>query len=206
MKKVNLYFSLIGLLILVSCGHSEHYTESRTQSIWDYELPKELTQHFYDKDQVSKTHYMWSPNFFGRYTIPYQCIERRRFDNQSDYDKEIRRLESLSKISDMEDSRFSCITMFQCNLHQAKYFNDGLIIVPDDVYCAIKGLHPYGKDEPDSYDKCYVTATNYSNNLKNVKRIRVIRKHLPKSYNKGASAGAVCSDKNKSIMYWTEIW
>ena len=44
------------------------------------------------------------------------------------------------------------------------------------------------------------------NNLKNVKRIRFIRKHLPKSYNKGASAGAVCSDKNKSIMYWTEIW
>lgn len=205
MKKVNLYFSLIGLLILVSCGHGEYYTESRTQSILYNELPEELTQHFYDKDRVSKSHY-GSPNLFRRYTIPYQCIERRRFDNQSDYDKEVRRLKGLSRISNMEDSRFSCITMFMCNLHQAKDFNDGLILVPDDVYCAIKGLHPYGKDEPDSYDKCYVTAINSLNNLKNVKRIRVIRKHLPKSYSKGASAGAVCSDKNKSIMYWTEIW
>lgn len=205
MKKVNLYFSLIGLLILVSCGHSEYYTESRAQSILYNELPEELTQHFYDKDKVRTSHYE-GPNLFRRYTIPYYCIERRRFDNQTDYDKEVRRLESLSKISDIEDQRFSCIMMFICNLHQAKDFNDGLIIVPDDVYCAIKGLHPHGKDEPDSYDKCYVTAINSSNNLKNVKRIRFIRKHLPKSYNKGASAGAVCSDKNKSIMYWTEIW
>ncbi|GEM_PF-4359908 len=206
MKKIKSLFLLIGLLILGSCSHSEYYDESRTLSIWDSELPQELTQHFYDKDSASKNHYLLGSNLFRKYTIPCQCIERRHFDNQSDYDEEIKRLKGLSIISDMEDPRISCIMMFMCNFHHAEDFQDGLIIVPDDVYCAIKGLQPYEVDGDDSYDKCYVTAINYLNNLKNVKRIRVIRKHLPKSYSKGASAGAVCSDKNKSIIYWTEIW